>query len=323
MAGLAHGAMVPYSEVLLLNTYADLIAQPWSGSQIRDLMLALAPSFVPYLSPDFDLERVGPDERHDLGGESHGFQPRGTVALFGSATGDRSLLHGLDFASPPPRLGELVLVVYRPEEGNDFVGLGLPGMVGFQVGLNEEHISVSGLPSPSEDASLGGTPLPLLLREVLQYAGDIQTAARMLASADRTTGHNVVIGDGKRPFAAAVEFSTRMYAVFEAEHDLLVRSNHYLDAALAETQRSASYAEADASWEHFEVLLKAVDSGYGRFDASRMERQIRDMATAGEEGQAAEEETVVLGVLMTVGDLEMRLVTASAGDRSPSLMLEE
>lgn len=323
MAGLAHGAMVPYSEVLLLNACDDLIAQPWPDSQVRDLMLGLSTPFIPHFGPDYDLECVGTAEQYDSPAQSGGGQPRGAFALYGSATRDRSLLHGLDFASPPPRLEELVLVVYQPEEGNGFVGLGLPGMVGFQMGLNEEHISVTALPSPSEDASLGGTPLPLLLREVLQYAGDIQTAVRMLASADRTTGHNVLIGDGKRPFAEVVEFSTRLHAVFEAEHDFLVRSNHYLDVTLAETQRSVSDAEGDGSWEHLEVLLKAVDSGYGRFDALRMERQIRDIGTAGEEGQAAEDETVVLGVLMTVGDLGIRLVTASAGDPSPSLTLDE
>jgi len=323
MAGLADGAMVSYSEVLLLNTHGDLIAQPWPDSQIQDLLLSTSPPFVPHLGPGYDPERISPAAQGGSSGAVLGGPPRGTFALFGSATRDRTLLHGLDFASPAPPLEELLLVVYRPEAGNGFVGLGLPGMVGFQIGLNEEQISVTALPSPSQDASLEGTPLSLVLREVLQYAGDIPTAVRILASADRTTGHNVLVGDGKRPLAEAVEFSTHLYAVFEAENDFLVRSNHYLDATLAETQRSLSDPEEDSSWEHLEVLLKAVDSGYGRFDASRLERLIRDIGVAGEEGQAVEEERVVLGVVLAVGDLEIRLVTASAGDPSPVLMLDE
>ena len=323
MAGLADGAMVSYSEVLLLNTCGDLIAQPWPDSQVQDLLLSLSPPFMPHLGPGYHPERISPAAQGGSSGVVPGRSPRGTFALFGSATRDRTLLHGLDFASPPPPLEEVLLVVYRPESGNGFVGLGLPGTVGFQIGLNEEHISVTALPSPSQDASLDGTPLPLVLREVLQYSGDIPTAVRILASADRTTGHNVLLGDGKRPLAEAVEFSRHLYAVFEAENDFLVRSNHYLDATLAETQRSLSDADEDSSWEHLEVLLKAVDSGYGRFNASRLERLIRDMDSGGEEGQTAQGERVVLGVVLAVGDLEMRLVTASAGDPSPVLVLDE
>ena len=323
MAGLADGAGVSYSQVLLLNTYSDLLAQPWPDHDIQDLVLSISSPFTPRYGPAGGVHSVGP------WGEEHSARsgllsaPSGAFAAFGAATRDRSLLQAVDFASPAFSPGELLVVVYRPEEGNSFLAVGQPGSVGFDVGMNEEEVSVTALPSRSQDASLGGVPLQFLLRDVLQQAGDIPSGLRILASADRTTGYNVLLGDGQRPDAQIMEYSTHLHAVFEAQGDLVVRTNHFLDGNLREAQRTLSDREQEDSWEHLDSLQKALESDHGRLDPSRVIGIIRQSSMTGDGSQGIEEESSVLGVFLAVSDLELRIVTGSGGEADLVLRLDE
>jgi hypothetical protein len=323
MAGVADGAGVSYSDVLVLNTYDDLVARPWPEESTQDLLLSLSPAFTPHLGPLGAPGGPGQDARGGTSGPVPSSRALGAFAVFGLATRDGSLLQVVEFGSPTPHPEELVMRVYQPEEGDSFVCVGPPGAVGCEVGLNEEQISVTALFSPSGDSSLDEVPLPFILRDVLQYAGDIPGALTILASGERTTGHNVILGDGKRPDAQVVEFSQHLYAVFEAQNDFVVRTNHFLDESLAETQRSLSWWQEDESWEHLEELLKGLESDYGRLDSAGAMRLLRELAFDGEGARGGADKPVVLGVVLVPGDLEIRLVPGSSEDASLAVSLDE
>jgi hypothetical protein len=325
MAGVADGAGVSYSDVLVLNTYDDLVAGPWPDESLHDLLVSLSPAFRPHLGPP---GTAGGSISQDARGATSEAPPdtgaRGAIAFFGAAARDRSLCQVVWFGSPPPQPDQLVIMVYQPEEGGgSYVCAGPPGAVGCEVGLNEEQISVTALSSPSGDSSLDGVPLPFILRDVLQSAGDMADALTILASEERTTGHNVLLGDGKRPDAQVVEFSTHLYAVFEAQSDFVARTNHFLDEGLAETQRSLSWWQEDESWAHLEELLRALDSAYGQLDAVGATRLVRELSFDGEEALGATDEPVVLGAVLVPGDGEIRLVVRSGGEESLVVSLDE
>lgn len=323
MAGVADGAGVSYSDVLVLNTYDDLVARPWPEESTQDLLLSLSPAFTPHLGPLGAPGGPGQDARGGTSGPVPSSRALGAFAVFGLATRDGSLLQVVEFGSPTPHPEELVMRVYQPEEGDSFVCVGPPGAVGCEVGLNEEQISVTALFSPSGDSSLDEVPLPFILRDVLQYAGDIPGALTILASGERTTGHNVILGDGKRPDAQVVEFSQHLYAVFEAQNDFVVRTNHFLDESLAETQRSLSWWQEDESWEHLEELLKGLESDYGRLDSAGAMRLVRQVAIDAEGAPGGANEPEVLGVVLAPGDLQISLVAGSSGDESLVVSLDE
>ena len=323
MVGVADGAGVSYSDVLVLNTYDDLVARPWPDESTQDLLLSLSSAFAPHFGPPGAPGGPGQDARHRTSGHVPSSRALGAFAVFGLATRDGSLLQVVEFGSPAPHPEELVMRVYQPEEGDGFVCVGPPGEVGCEVGLNEEQISVTALFSPSGDSSLDGVPLPFVLRDVLQNAGDIPGALGILAGEERTIGHNVLLGDGKRPDAQAVEFSTHLYAVFEAQNGFVVRTNHFLDEGLAETQRSLSWWQEDESWEHLEELLKALEFDYGRLDSARAMRLVRQIAIDAEGAPSGANEPEVLGVVLAPGDLEISLVAGSGGDEDLVVSLDE
>jgi hypothetical protein len=321
LAGIADGAGVAYSQVLLLNTYGDLVTQQWSDLALRDLALSLSPRFTPHLglpaSPSGENESV----QSDSSGAARDSGVSGSFAVFGAATRDGNLLQAAEFESPVLSLEDLVAIVYKPEDGNSFVAVGRPGSVGVTMGLNEEQVSVTALSSPSQDSSLEGLPLPLVLRDVLQYARDIPAALGILASADRTTGYNVLVGDGKRPDAQVVELSTHLYAVLESEGNFVARTQHYLDADLSETQRALPWWREEESWQHLEALLRELEAQYGRLDAAATVRLIQQLPVGSGEGQSTVDDSAVRGVVLVVGDLEVRLVTGAPENPGPVISL--
>jgi hypothetical protein len=317
MAGIADGAGVSYSQVLLLNTYDDLFAQPWPDHNIRDLLFSISSPFTPHQRTGVAVQGADPSGEEKPAQDGPRSNASGAFAVFGAATRDGNLLQAVSFSSPSMSPEELLVIVCRPEKGNSFLAVGQPGSVGFDVGMNEEELSVTALPSRSQDASLAGVPLPFLLRDVLQQAGDIPSALRILASADRTTGHNVLVGDGQRPDARVMEYSTHLHAVFEAQGDLVVRTNHFLDGDLREAQETLSGWDEASSWERLDSLQRAMESDYGRLDPSRVIGIILELSATGDGSESIEEGSSILGVLLVVSDLELRIVTGSgSGGRS-------
>ena len=311
MRGLAAGAGLSYSDVLLLHSFHELLSHPSPRQTTQGLLLAAYPSFIPPLGPVGILSSGASSPENDSSGSVPSVPLEAAFAAFGAATEDGKLLQGLDFASPELLLEDILLIVYEPQVGNSFVALAWPGMVGVTIGLNEEKISVAELTSHSQDASLEGIPLSFLLREVLEHAGDIPTALRLVASSERTIGHNVVIGDGKPADAQAIEFSAHLYAVFEAENDIVVRTNHYLDPTLSETQQVSAQDQYEGSQTRFGVIWERLDTDYGRLDLSRAISLLSEGRAAAEDSYAAENRESVVGVVIASSDLEVWIVSVT------------
>lgn len=326
MHGLADGAGISYSDVLLFHTLHDLTSQPLPRHGIRDFLLTLYPPFMPPFGPGDVLSSTVLSRDGSSVGNALSLPLEAAFAAFGRATENGKLLQGLDFASPQLCLQDVLLIVYEPQVGNSFVALAWPGMVGVTMGLNEERISVAELASPSQDASLEGSPLPFLLRDVLEYAGDISTALRLVASAERTVGHNLVIGDGKPADAQAMEFSAHIYAVFEAEDDFVIRTNHYLDPTLLETQQISSEEKYQSSQTRFEAMYERLDTDYRRLDLSKAISLLSERHTANEKNHAVGKRESVLGVVIASSDLEVWVVSVAYPEGrvvSRSLRLDE
>lgn len=237
MQGLADGASVNYSDVLLLQIDADLPGRGWTGCS--------------------------------------GF------AIFGNATIDGHLYHGRNLDSsllpPPSRL----ITVYEPGSGNAFFNIGHFGIIGADIGMNKKGISLGLKFSSSNDTTLEGMPILFILRKVLQYSNNLTEAISIINQTSRTTGWNLILGNGKNLNACVVEISTNYCKVFWAgdpAEDILPhysignavrRTNHYVDFELAATQRFP-YDPRDSwnwSWNRYEKLSQIILGNYSNIDA--------------------------------------------------------
>lgn len=301
MRGLAQGAGVSYTDILLLNSWPQLVARPRSDEALNELLTTFQPWFPPYIEvrPLFSTPDESPSKWVSL-------SPRVTFALFGEATKSGSLFHGVE---GDMALEGVLLILYEPEVGNAFVSLSGPGLVGVRMGLNEEGISVAQLDVPSLDSSLRGVPLPFTLRQVLQYSGDLPQALRIIASAPRMGGANVVIGDGKPASAAALEVTAHQHALFEAQDDYVVRTGHFLELFAFQGEGDTKASQERHLWE--DVIRRR----YGLLDLEKVLFLLSHQCETGGERCYPKkvEEEMILGAVMAASEMELWVVSLDPG----------
>ncbi|MBI4549851.1 MAG: neutral/alkaline non-lysosomal ceramidase N-terminal domain-containing protein [Candidatus Omnitrophica bacterium] len=175
-------------------------------------------------------------------------------AFFGRATRDGRLVQfrNLDWNREIGIQNYACLFVVKKEGKIPFVNIGYKSFLGALSGMNDKGISIAQIGSKSDDETLRGTPMPFVLRKVLEEAGELKDAARIVKEARRTVGYNYVFGDALSKTAGAVETTARLAAFFPANapaekessyalplDDAVMRSDFALDAAVRERQDCA------------------------------------------------------------------------------------
>jgi len=123
-------------------------------------------------------------------------------AAWGKAVPDGHLyqMRCLDYAMKAHIQEYPALLVQKPNKGNIFVNVGWLGMIGVISGMNANGLGVSEIGDnfgPAHE-TLQGEPMPFLLREVLQRAGGLDEAVKMIQEAKRTSSYHYCVGDAKK-----------------------------------------------------------------------------------------------------------------------------
>lgn len=290
MRGIALGAGVSYSDIVLLNTIEDLTMQPDARAVVYELLTSwdvwVPPLVLPVMRRSEPPPIVAP-------GRSPGVAA--SFAAFGPATPQGSLVQGIMLEEPWP-LDRSVIAIYEPMVGNAWVGIISPGSVGVWAGLNEEKISIAAIPFSSTDASLGGVPAPFLIRLVLERAGDLPQAFQVLASTPRSNGLLAVIGDGKPADAAVMELTAHRQGDFPSEEGLSWRAGVARDSQIADLGTSPP-SEVD-----LEVRLSdLLDGVQGRLDTAAS----LNIVTALSGLSSSSNGGAILGIAFASSDLEL------------------
>ncbi|MCD6415916.1 MAG: hypothetical protein J7M08_04380 [Planctomycetes bacterium] len=150
---------------------------------------------------------------------------RQVVALDEGTAGD-GLLHGrnLDWQDYGGALSKnLVLLRSTDEKGRRIALLVWPGMIGSLTGTNDRGITVA-LNQLGVNTK-PGEPVFLLMRRVLEEAGNLEDAVEMLRSAPLTAEVSIVISDARKNDAACVEWFMGGRLVGRPEKSVLVADN--------------------------------------------------------------------------------------------------
>lgn len=135
---------------------------------------------------------------------------------FGKATKNGKLIHirNLDWVKGIGVHRLAAIMVNEPDRGIPFVNIGYYGFSGVLSGVNQKGISVGQVGSDSVDETFEGTPMPFLLKRVLQNADSLEAAEKIITKNPRTSGFNYVFGDAKHRKAMAIETTARHFQVF-------------------------------------------------------------------------------------------------------------
>lgn len=132
-------------------------------------------------------------------------------AAWSAATADGHLhqIRALDYEMNAGIQQFPALIVCEPEGRNAFVNVGWLGFIGCVSGMNAEHIALSeiGEHFGDEGETLAGTPMPFLMRRVLEDADSLDEALAIFEAAERTSSYLYCVGDAKLPGARALRTS--------------------------------------------------------------------------------------------------------------------
>ena len=174
-----------------------------------------------------------------------------------------------------PTLGFLdkysLLIVYRPNGKHAFASAAFPGIVGVFTGMNDAGLCLAQLEVPasaenSPRVDLGGTPIDLCFRRVLEECTSVDEAEKLLRQQHRMLMCNVALCD--RHQSAVLEMTTKTVVRRPADHGLCACTNHFRTAGLTVDKQCPRYAKLASAQlaEKLAVgdvarLLNAVNQG--------------------------------------------------------------
>ncbi|MFO0787849.1 MAG: C45 family peptidase [Pirellulales bacterium] len=176
-------------------------------------------------------------------------------ALMNAATKDGTLYHGrvLDYGCDLRLQEHAVLIVQEPTGGIPFVNVSYAGFIGSVTGMNSQHVSIGEMGGKG----LGqwqGTPMSLLVREVLESAQDLDAAVDVFQNHKRTCEYYYVIADAKSNRAVGIEATPEKLNTVDPGESHPRLAKPVKDTVLL------------SAGDRYEELVKRVQRDYGKFD---------------------------------------------------------
>jgi len=205
---------------------------------------------------------------HDIGHALKDFMLVGctSFAAWDSKTEDGQLLLGrnFDFYVGDEFAREKIVAFINPDQGHKFMMYTWGGMIGAVSGMNEKGISVTINAGKSKIPLLAKTPISLVAREILQYAGNTQEAIEIARKREVFVSEAIMVGSASERKAILIEVSTKNFGVYQVGNsNQLICSNHFQSEAYAEDRRNLKTIEeshTEYRFKRMEELLQQNDA---------------------------------------------------------------
>lgn len=197
---------------------------------------------------------------HDIG---HALQDLALVgctsfAAWGAHTADGKLLIGrnFDFYAGDAFSEEKVVAFIAPDRGYKHAMVTWPGMVGAVSGMNEQGLTVTINAGKSSIPHLAKTPISLLTREILQYAGNIEEAIYIARQREVFVSESIMVGSAADGKAVLIEVSPHNIGVYMVPNtaDALVCANHFQSEPYQSDGRNLRQLEESHSKYRFDRM---------------------------------------------------------------------
>lgn len=202
---------------------------------------------------------------HDIG---HAFQDLALVgcssfAVWGDKTEDGSLLiaRNLDFYAGDEFSKNKIIAFVDPVEGHKYMSVTWPGMIGVVSGMNEKGLTVTINAGKSKIPLVAKTPISLVTREILQYAGTIDEAIAIAKKRQVFVSESIFIGSAADKRAITIEVSPDNFGIYDVENTSeLICTNHFQSEAFASDKRNLKQIEESHSAYRYERMEELLDA---------------------------------------------------------------
>jgi len=205
-----------------------------------------------------------------------------SFAAWSSATSNGHLILGrnFDFNAGECFDKNKIVMYVQPNEGLRYISVAWPGMIGVVSGINEAKIAVTINSGQSESHRNIGTPVSLVIREVLQYCRTIEQAVDLIKNSYVFVADSYLIADGKTGQAIIVEKTPAKTAVVKPTKDYLISANHFLSSELKQDPTNLEYMKHGTTVQRYDRMEQLLNNYYGKLDIETTASILRDR-TAG------------------------------------------
>lgn len=200
---------------------------------------------------------------HDIG---HALQNLALVGCtsFGTwddRSEDSALIIGrnFDFYVGDKFAEDKIVAFYRPEQGHPFMMVTWGGFTGVVSGMNMKGLTVTINAAKSELPSGSATPVSLVAREILQYAGNIQEAYDIAARRKMFVSESFLIGSAADNRAAIIEKTPDGLALYDPRGNEISCANHFQSQSLGASEANREQLAGSASPYRYKRLQELLE----------------------------------------------------------------
>lgn len=237
-----------------------------------------APQAFDYISPAYD-RMLNYHAAHDIG---HALQSLALVgcssfAAWGGRTADSSMIIGrnLDFYLGDKFAENKIVYFCNPKQGHKFAMITWAGFMGCVSGINEKGLTVTINAAKSDVPKSATTPISLLAREILQYAGNIQEAFRIAAKRKTFVCETLMIGSAADHKTALIEKSITKTVLLYPDSNYILCTNHYQSKTFSTDKNNLENIRTSASMYRFNRLEELLHR-YPKLDYKGAAEILRD-----------------------------------------------
>lgn len=203
---------------------------------------------------------------HDIGHALQSMMLVGCTSFgaWGGKTADGSMLLGrnFDFWVGDEFAANKIVAFYAPDKGHKFMFVTWGGFTGVVSGMNDAGLTVTINAARSEIPFDAATPVSLVAREILQYAGNVKEAVAIARSKTMFVSESFLIGSAADHKAVIIEKTPKALAVYDQGSDNILCTNHYQSKLFEDQKLNVEQKEKSASVYRYQRLKELLERSY-------------------------------------------------------------
>lgn len=216
---------------------------------------------------------------HDIGHALQNMMLVGCTSFsaWGGKTDKGELLIGrnFDFWVGDDFARNKIIEFVSPSKGHKFAFVTWGGFIGVVSGMNEKGLTVTINAAKSRIPFGAATPVSLVAREILQYAGNIREAISIAGKRDMFVSESFMIGSAADHKTIIIEKTPDKLDIYDPSMDNIVCTNHYQGKELVGEKLNREQMAQSASVYRYKRTQQLLEDNYP-LTPEKMVRILRD-----------------------------------------------
>lgn len=155
-----------------------------------------------------------------------------------------------------------IVAFVAPASGHRFAFITWGGFIGVVSGMNDKGLTVTINAARSDIPTGAATPVSLVAREILQYAGNIEEAIAIARRRTMFVSESFLIGSAADHRSVIIEKTPETLDVYDPGKDNIACANHYQSKGLGNQELNRAQMKESASVYRYRRLQELLQQHY-------------------------------------------------------------